>query len=82
MKLLKQFHSPRVAHTSLKRGVNERVAITDAPNVWLKPDVEEISASQTSREGRRADLINTRFQPGVRKPMNLETVLTVSRSGH
>lgn len=80
MKLLKQFHSSRPIHTPLKRGVNERTAITSASYDWLRPCVEEISVNQTSREDRRAVLINTRFQPGVGKRMNSETVLTVSRS--
>lgn len=80
MKLLKQFPSPRATYTSLKRGVNERATITEAPLVWRQPRVEDILANQTSGESCRAALINTRFQPGVSKHMSAETVLTVSWS--
>lgn len=38
MKLLKQFHSVRLAHTPLKRGVNER-AVWGASRQYRKSDL-------------------------------------------
>lgn len=58
MKLLKQFHSARIAHTPLKRGVNERLRaerdeLLDAAHTPLKRGVYERAASirVTARRG-------------------------------
>jgi ABC-type protease/lipase transport system fused ATPase/permease subunit len=67
MKLLKQFHSPRAAYTSLKRGVNERASSTRAMHM---PKVITSLA---------VHLINTRFQPGAAERPSEKTVLTVFR---
>ena len=65
MKLLKQFHSARIAHTPLKWGVNETAASATAPYTWLKPRVNESVATQASCKNNGFDFINTQLQLGV-----------------
>ena len=78
MKLLKQFHSPRAAYTSLKRGGNERAAGTSVLRFRVRPRIDENTANEASCEGFGVNLINTRFQPGVAERQREETVSTVS----